>query len=55
MPVAVDARRVASEFGMPRVPLLNDLEAMAYAVPVLREGKCTCCRKARRCAAATSR
>lgn len=31
----VDAAEVASAFGFPRVALLNDLEAMAYAVPVL--------------------
>ena len=31
----VDGRRVASRFNFPRVALLNDLQAMAYAVPVL--------------------
>jgi glucokinase len=31
----VDARNVAARFGFGRVMLLNDLQAMAYAVPVL--------------------
>jgi glucokinase len=35
VPWRVDARKVATAFGIPRVSLLNDLEAMAYAVPVL--------------------
>ena len=35
VPRRVDARRVATEFKLPRVRLLNDLQAMAYAVPVL--------------------
>ena len=34
-PVRVDARKVADTLGLPRVSLLNDLEALAYAVPVL--------------------
>ena len=50
------ARRSPPRFAIARVSLLNDLEAMAYAVPVLRRlGSRTCCRRARRCAAATSR
>lgn len=32
----VDAAALARRFGFPRVTLLNDLEAMAYSVPVLR-------------------
>lgn len=37
VPWRVDARRVASTLGLQRVSLLNDLEAMAYAVPVLTD------------------
>ena len=33
----VDARRVAGDFGFRGVSLLNDLEAMGYAIPALRE------------------
>jgi len=39
VPWRVDARRVARAFGFRGVSLLNDLEAMAYAVPVLRESE----------------
>jgi glucokinase len=39
VPWRVDARRVTSTFGFRGVSLLNDLEAMAYAVPVLRESE----------------
>jgi glucokinase len=39
VPWRVDARRVATVFGFRGVSLLNDLEAMAYAVPVLRESE----------------
>ena len=39
VPWRVDARRVATVFGFSGVSLLNDLEAMAYAVPVLRESE----------------
>src|SRR5580765_5726875 len=39
VPWRVDARRVAGAFGFRRVSLLNDLEAMAYGVPVLREAE----------------
>lgn len=35
VPWRVDSRGVASMFGLNRVSLLNDLQAMAYAVPVL--------------------
>src|SRR5476649_2303538 len=35
VPWRVDARLVATSFGLSRVRLLNDLQAMAYAVPVL--------------------
>jgi glucokinase len=37
VPWRVDARRVAGDFRFRGVSLLNDLEAMGYAVPVLRE------------------
>jgi glucokinase len=37
IPWQVDAARVASAHGISRVRLLNDLEAMAYAVPVLED------------------
>ncbi len=36
-PFRIDARAIAQAFDLPRVRLLNDLEAMAYAVPVLDE------------------
>ena len=39
VPWFVDGRRVAAVFGISRVILLNDLEAMAWAVPVLRESE----------------
>jgi glucokinase len=39
VPWRVEARAVASRFTIARVFLLNDLEAMAWAVPVLREGE----------------
>jgi len=39
VPWRVDARRVRSTLGFGRVALLNDLEAMAYGVPVLRESE----------------
>src|SRR5438034_10709701 len=39
VPWFVDGRRVATVFGIGRVILLNDLEAMAWAVPVLRESE----------------
>jgi len=39
VPWRVDARRVAGAFGFRGVSLLNDLEAMAYGVPVLREAE----------------
>jgi glucokinase len=37
VPWRVEARRVAAAFGIERVHLLNDLEAMAWSIPVLRE------------------
>ena len=37
VPWKVDARAVRRRFGFARVALLNDLEAMAYSVPVLQE------------------
>jgi glucokinase len=39
VPWRVEARRVASAFNVPRVHLLNDLEAMAWSIPVLRESE----------------
>jgi glucokinase len=39
VPWFVDGRRVASVLGIARVSLLNDLEALAHAVPVLRESE----------------
>jgi glucokinase len=39
VPWHVDARRVAAAFDISHVRLLNDLEAMAWSVPVLREGE----------------
>jgi glucokinase len=39
VPWRVDARRVASTFGFNRVGLINDLEAMAWSVLVLRESE----------------
>jgi glucokinase len=39
VPWIVDARRVAPALGIARVALLNDLEALAHAVPVLRESE----------------
>jgi glucokinase len=39
VPWFVDARLVAAALGIQRVALLNDLEALAHAVPVLRESE----------------
>jgi glucokinase len=39
VPWRVDARQVAAAFGLRRVTLLNDLQAMAYSVPVLQESE----------------
>jgi glucokinase len=39
VPWRVDARHVASTFGFRRLGLINDLEAMAWSVPVLRESE----------------
>jgi glucokinase len=39
VPWQVHASQVAARFGMTRVRLLNDLQAMAYSIPVLREGE----------------
>ena len=36
VPFSIDAGEVAHRFAIPRIKLLNDLEAMAYAVPVLQ-------------------
>jgi glucokinase len=37
VPWRIDAAAVAAAFAIPRVALLNDLQAMAYAVPVLQD------------------
>src|SRR5262245_18366999 len=37
IPWRIEARRVRSAFGFRRVTLLNDLEAMAYSIPVLQD------------------
>ena len=37
VPWQVDAAAIARRFAFPRVTLLNDLQAMAYSVPVLDE------------------
>jgi glucokinase len=37
IPWRIDARRVREAFAFRRVTLLNDLEAMAYSIPVLRD------------------
>ncbi len=39
VPWRVDARQVAGAFKLNRVRLLNDLQTMAYAVPVLRDAE----------------
>lgn len=39
VPWRVDARTVAKTFGLTRVRVLNDLEAMAYSVPVLEDAE----------------
>jgi len=39
VPWRVEAQRVATAFGLRRVSLLNDLQAMAYSVPVLQESE----------------
>ena len=39
VPWRVEARAVTSAFGISRVHLLNDLEAMAWSIPVLREAE----------------
>src|SRR5476649_2747768 len=39
VPWFVDGPIVAAALGLPRVALLNDLEALAHAVPVLRESE----------------
>ncbi len=39
VPWRVDARKVATTFGFSQVRLLNDLEAMAYSIPVLESSE----------------
>jgi len=38
--LSIDERELASQFSGSRVRLLNDFEAIAYAVPLLHEGDC---------------
>jgi glucokinase len=47
VPWRVEAKRVASCFGFPHVSLLNDLEAMAYSVPVLADAEVRVIQKGR--------
>src|SRR5215475_7441316 len=39
VPWKIEARRVAEQFGFACVDLLNDLQAMAYGVPILHESE----------------
>lgn len=39
VPFTIDADDIRERFGVPRVALLNDLEAMAYSVPVLSDNE----------------
>jgi len=48
VPWRVRAASVAAAFGFARVTLLNDLEAMAYSVPVLRPDELACLQAGRR-------
>jgi glucokinase len=41
VPWRIDAASVADRFNIPHVALLNDLQAMAYAVPVLEDAELT--------------
>ncbi len=48
VPWRVSAAALAAHFGFPRVTLLNDLEAMAYSVPVLRPDELACLQEGRK-------
>ncbi len=48
VPWHVDAAAVAGRFSFPRVTLLNDLQAMAYSVPVLEEQELVVLQEGRR-------
>jgi glucokinase len=48
VPWHVDAAAVADRFAFPRVTLLNDLQAMAYSVPVLEERELVVLQRGRR-------
>jgi glucokinase len=48
VPWQVDASSVARRFSFPKVTLLNDLEAMAYSVPVLEPGELVVLQEGRR-------
>lgn len=48
VPWRVDAAAVAKRFAFPRVTLLNDLEAMAHAVPVLSDSELVSLQEGRR-------
>lgn len=48
VPWRVDASAISARFGLPRVTLLNDLQAMAYSVPVLEERELLTLQKGRR-------
>lgn len=50
VPWHVDAAAVAGHFSFPRVTLLNDLQAMAYSVPVLGERELVVLQEGRRVA-----
>ncbi|MDR1989582.1 MAG: glucokinase [Acidobacteriaceae bacterium] len=39
VPFTIDARNIARAFDIPRVTLLNDLEAMAYSLPLLNRSE----------------
>lgn len=50
VPWYVDAAAIALRFSFPRVTLLNDLQAMAYCVPVLEPGELVVLQEGRRVA-----
>jgi glucokinase len=50
VPWSVSASGLAAAFAFPRVTLLNDLEAMAYSVPVLRADELACLQEGRKIA-----
>ncbi len=48
VPWLADAAAIGRRFGIPRVTLLNDLQAMAYSVPVLRRDELAVIQEGRR-------